>query len=633
MILAQYANVSFGYHNKPVVKNFSLQLSDDCRIGLIGANGSGKTTLLKLLYKEIQPDGGDVLLSRDLRMGFLRQTQDLDNSETMEQVLLKPFKSLIDLEKQLEKVSFEMASNPDDVIFTRYDNLLETFRQAGGYTFRSQIEEVVQGLGLAKQDPNRLMNTFSGGEQARIMLAALLLEKPDLLLLDEPTNHLDIQAVEFLENYLETFKGGVIFIAHDRYFLDRVAGSIVELAAEKCTFYHGNYTVFKEKKEQQEAILQKHYKIQQKRILRLEEYIRKNMAAQKTKQAQSRQKELDRIQRIDSVQQPGKPMKLKLNADKISGLIVFETEKLAMSFNEKKLFENVNLKLHRGEKVGVIGPNGSGKSTLIRLLSQQLQPDMGTIKWGHNVTKAVYDQHLNDLNQHLPVLEEVWNERREYTLEQMHNHLGAFRFSDEDVYKQVRTLSGGEKARVALAKLFLKEANLLLLDEPTNHLDVHARESLESVLKSFSGTILLVTHDRYLLDRIVDKIWCLHDMNFNEYLGSYTDYKDFLSSLESQSNTSVCDDLSQKKSRKAKRIERLRVRKQTGKSAAYYENEINRLETELVDVRAEMNNPEISHLWADLNELVQKETALQNDITRTMELWENAVEAEKRIED
>jgi ATP-binding cassette, subfamily F, member 3 len=633
MILAQYVNVCFGYHDKLVVKNFSLQLKDRCRIGLIGTNGSGKTTLLKLLNRELQPDTGDVQISKGLRIGFLRQTQDPNDDETMEQMLQKPFRHLYALEKQIESIGLEMAERPDEDVYTRYDELQERYRQAGGYTFRARIEEVMQGIGVSENDKKRLMKTFSGGEQARIMLAGLLLERPDLLLLDEPTNHLDIQAVEFLENFLDVYDGGLMFISHDRYFLDRVASSIVELSKEKCTFFNGNYSTYKVKKAQEDVVVKKHYKIQQKRISRLEDFIRRNMAAQKTKQAQSRQKELDRIERIEDVTGSDKSMNLKLNVVRKSGLIVFEVENLTKSFDEKTLFKNVNLKLHRGERIGLIGSNGSGKSTLIKILSSQIPSDSGQINWGYNVTLAVYDQHLHDLNEESTILDEVWEERPEYTLEDMHNHLGGFLFSDEDVYKPINILSGGEKARVALAKLFLKDANLLLLDEPTNHLDLNARESLENALKRFSGSILLVTHDRYLLDRIVDKIWSLQNETFDEYPGNYSEYKEHLSSSEALQEKSGSNDLIQKKSRKAKRIERLQVRKQTGKSAIYYEREITRLETELAEVRDEMSQPEISHLWANLNDLFSKESRIQEEIAKTMELWEKAVEAENKIDD
>ncbi len=423
---------------------------------------------------------------------------------SVQQVLLKPFEQLLRMEAEMEKISLEMGTDPAQTLLDQYDRIQEGYRRAGGYVFRSRIEQVMQGLGFSTDDSKRLIGSFSGGEQARIMLARLLLEDPDLMLLDEPTNHLDIHAVEYLEQFLETFAGGVMLISHDRYFLDRVAKTIVELAWQKCEIYNGNYSAHRIEKVQRDAIRHKHFQLQQKHISRIEDYIRRNMAAQKTKQAQSRVKELDRLERLEDINGSTKAMKLQFKVNRSSGQTVFETHALTKEFDGRTLFKNTSLILHRGDRIGLIGPNGSGKSTFLKIMTEQVAPEQGEVKWGYHVKYALFDQHLHDLDNNIAVIDEVWKEKPSLIVQEIRDHLGRFLFSEDEVFKLVGSLSGGERARVALAKLFLKDANLLLLDEPTNHLDLDARESLEDALRDYPGTIILVTHDRYLLDKITN---------------------------------------------------------------------------------------------------------------------------------
>jgi len=431
MILAQYSNVSFDYHDTPIVKDFSLQLQDQCRIGLIGANGTGKTTLLRLLTGELTPEKGTVQTARDLKIGMLKQTPDVPPDRDVRSVLRAPFRHLIQMEERMRELSEKMGAHPTDSILNRYDAMQEKFQRLGGYLYPSKIEKVVQGLGFSEVDTARPLASFSGGEQARIMLARLLLEAPDLMLLDEPTNHLDIDAVEYLESVLENYRGGVMIISHDRYFLDRFAKTIVELAWGRCNVYRGNYSFYRREKEQRAAVRHKHYKLQQRRIEKLEEYIRRNMAAQKTRQAQSRLKELNRIERLEDVRGDGKQMHLHLTVHRTSGQIVFETDDLKKGFDGSVLFENVSLKLQRGEVVGIIGANGSGKSTLLRMLNRELPPDAGCIEWGYHVFSAYYDQHLRDLTESRSIIDEVWEIAPRLTQEEIRDHLGRFLFSGD----------------------------------------------------------------------------------------------------------------------------------------------------------------------------------------------------------
>ncbi|MCD4653328.1 ATP-binding cassette domain-containing protein, partial [bacterium] len=525
MILAQFSNISFEFHDKPIIHNFSLQFQERCRIGLIGDNGTGKTTLLRLLTGDLQPGKGSILTGKDIRIGHLSQTPDVPKGTDLYTIFRKPFEKLIEIERTLEKLQETMGMENSRDVLDKYDNLQEIFTRSGGYLYRNKIDRVFQGLGFSADDAKRPIDSFSGGEQARIMLGQLLLDEPDLMLLDEPTNHLDIDAVEYLEGYLEEFKGGVMIISHDRYFLNRVATTIVDIAWQRGEIYRGNYTFYRREKENRTAIQHKHFKLQRDRIDKLEDYIRRNMAAQKTKQAQSRLKELERIDRLEDVRGPAKQMNLRLAMKRASGQILFETRNIGKGFDGEFLFRDVNLRIHRGEIVGIIGPNGSGKTTLLRILADETVPDDGELIWGHHVHSAYYNQHLNDLNEQNDIISEVWNVIPGMTQQEVRDHLGRFLFSGDDVFKIIGPLSGGEKSRVALAKLFLKDANLLILDEPTNHLDLPARESLESALMEYPGTVVMVTHDRYLLDRIADRIWTLEDKTFIEYPGNYSDYK------------------------------------------------------------------------------------------------------------
>lgn len=636
MILAQYSNINFGFHDKPIVRDFSLMLQDKCRIGLIGANGSGKTTLLRLLCGELKPDEGSVVLGKNVRIGFLRQNPDVPRNTTVRQILLKPFEHLLRMEQELEQLSVAMGDEQSGTLFDQYDRIQEQYSRAGGYVFRSRIDQVMGGLGFSSEDSGRLLESFSGGEQARIMLAKLLLEGPELMLLDEPTNHLDLHAVEFLERFLANFNGGVMLISHDRYFLDRVTGTIVELAGLKCEVFPGNFTAYKIEKAQRDAIRHKHYVLQQKHIAKLEDFIRRNMAAQKTKQAQSRLKELERIDRLQDVHGPGNAMRLHFRMDRTSGQIVFRTHDLGKSFDGRVLFGNSGLTLHRNDRIGLIGPNGSGKTTFLRILTGQETPDQGSVEWGYHVRYAIFNQHLHDLNDSASIMDEVWQEQPGMTVQEVRDHLGRFLFSGDEVFKLIGMLSGGERARVALAKLFLKDANLLFLDEPTNHLDLDARESLESALMEYTGTIVMVTHDRYLLDRVANRIWFLENQRIEESLGNYSDYVIYRDRsgppvAEPEIPTAEDSESRQKKNRREQRLARMEVRKKTGKSAAFYEKEISRLEADLQSVKTQMLDPGIADQWMALGELAQKEAVLQAELRNAMEAWETAAEAESEL--
>ncbi len=634
MIYAQFSNVGFGFHDKPIVHEFSLQIKDGCRIGLIGANGTGKTTLLRLLFGELIPETGEIQIAKETKIGFLRQVPEFHSESTLASEVEKPFHHLMQMEQDLERMSREMSLIEHPELAQKYDRTMELFRIQGGYSYRARIRDVVSGLGFSAADWDRPMQSFSGGEQARVMLAKILLEDPALILLDEPTNHLDIRAIEWLESYLATFNGGAVIISHDRYFLDRVANHILELAHQQCTLFRGNYSEFLVLKSKQIALNEKQFELQQRQIHKMEDFIQRNMAGQKTKQAQSRLKQLTKLDRVEKMKGPGRSMKIHLEADQSAGRVVLEIADLAKSFGDKPLFRDVNIRLHRGEVVGIIGPNGSGKSTLLKILMGELDPSTGIFEWGYQVSPGYFAQHLTDLDDTKSVLDEVWDARPEWMNQQIRDHLGRFLFSGDDVFKLISQLSGGEKARVALAKLLLKRANVLLLDEPTNHLDLSARESLEQAILAFSGTVLMVTHDRYLLDKTADRIWALENHTIRESIGNYSDYREIKERESAQQaiETDEKNKLSGKPSKKDIRKAKVEIRRQTGKSSGYFESEILSLESEIDQLTQEMKNPALASDWMVLQELNHKKMELEKKREEAMVLWEMSLEKEEQLD-
>ncbi len=634
MIYAQFDHMTFSFPTQVIARDITFQLKESCRIGLIGANGSGKTTLFKLLTGVFTPDSGSVIRARDLRIGHLPQIATFMSDDTLREEVRKPFEHLRKMEADLERLTQEMSVGAGTDLVNRYDTLLERFDREGGYRYRAWIDEILGGLGFRKSVWDRPVSSFSGGEQARILLAKLLLEEPNLLLLDEPTNHLDIEAIEWLESYLEKFNGGVIIISHDRYFLDRTVKQIMELVRTRTDLYTGNYTLFLEEKAKRLELNRKNVMLQQKQIKKLEDFAQKHMAGQKTKQAQSRLKTLEKIDRIETLTVDRRSMKIHMDPQKTTGKIVLEALDLAKSFGEKQLFEKVNLHVLRQDVVGMIGPNGCGKSTLLKILNGEIPADDGVFQWGHQVEIGYFDQHLTGLDLEKSVLDDVWDIRPTWQMKDIRDHLGRFLFSGDDVHKIIGSLSGGEKARVALAKLLLEKRNVLLLDEPTNHLDLAARDALEKALLDFSGTVILVTHDRYLLDRVVNKIWAMDTGTVDAFFGDYSYYREKRAEIKTETNAvdAETEKTDGRSSRKSLRKARAEIRKKTGKSSKYYERAIAELELELTTVTEDLKNPELATDWTALDTLMEHQKSLTKKLDLTVELWENAAEAEQTLE-
>ncbi len=637
MLCAHISHITFGFPDKEILHDFSFRLTSRSRIGFIGANGSGKTTLFRLLIGDLTPDSGEVIRSRGTKIGYMKQRVTIDKEQSIRSFLELPFADLIRMEMELADLHEAMSGPEGEKYFAKYDQVSEQFRRSGGYEFQNRIQEMLHGLGFGSLDVNRSLNSLSGGEQSRIQLARLLLENPDLLLLDEPTNHLDIKTTEWLEKYLESFPGGVVVVSHDRYFLDRVTKEIWELDQRRITTFKGNYSAYLAEKQHQDEIRLKQYKLQRKKIDKLETFIRKNISGQKTKMAQSRMKTLERIERVEKPTSSRKSVKFNFEMHRSSGRIVFDAENISKRVAGKQLFQNVHLKLEKGETVGIIGPNGSGKSTFLKILMNAIPPDTGTITMGYHVQPAYFDQHLAELNENKRIIDEIWDKKPHWTEFEVRSYMGRFLFSGDKVFSPIAPLSGGEKARIALAGLLLKKANLLLLDEPTNHLDMSARQTLETALKSYPGTVLIVTHDRYLLDTVAQRIWSLEDGTINDYPGNYSYYREKRRESESVGQGAETERKasgeSGKPSRRDMRKVRAEIRKKTGKSSRHYEKCIAELEGQLDEIKASLNSPALAMDWKALDELTAREKSLQDELLSAMEKWETALEEEAKMEE
>ncbi|MCC7209374.1 MAG: ABC-F family ATP-binding cassette domain-containing protein [Anaerolineae bacterium] len=511
-----------------IFEDITLEIPHGAKIALVGPNGAGKTTLLRILMGLEEPSAGTVTRMRGLRIGYLPQRPELVADHPLWDEMLTAFSDLRRREVQLESLAHEMAERPgDEALMARYGELQHEFEAAGGYEFENRIEQVLQGLGFDQNDYQKPLPIFSGGQKTRALLARLLLEDPDLLVLDEPTNHLDIAAVEWLEGFLNGWRGAVLLVSHDRYFMDRVVTAIWELDWGQMETYRGNYSAYVHQRAERRALQFSEYEAQREMIAREEEYIRRNMAGQNTKQAKGRLKRLERLKRDQLIERPRehRSLHLHLQANVRSGDKVLMTKNLLVGYSDAPapLFSVPDLTLYRGEVAAVIGPNGVGKTTFLKTLLQQLEPLSGTAKMGASVKIGYFAQAHELLNPDNTILDELLTVRN-MPISNARDYLGSFLFSGDDVFRQINTLSGGERGRIALAKLALDGANFLLLDEPTNHLDIPSQEVLQDMLARFNGTILLVSHDRYLVDALATQIWSIEPGKLTVFEGSYQEF-------------------------------------------------------------------------------------------------------------
>lgn len=613
MIVLSASNLTKVYGTDVILEGADFHVNNGDRIGLVGRNGAGKTTLLNMITGELTPDDGQVFVPADLKIGYLKQRDNFKSDDTVIEAINRIFEPLQKLEEEIARAADMIAQNPhDESLINRLDQLNQRYERQGGYTYKSEVTGILNSMAFNEDFYDKKIDTLSGGERTRLALAALLLEKPDLLILDEPTNHLDIGMLKWLEQYLASYKGSIIIVSHDRYFLDRCTSRIFEIEHHKLKAYDGNYSAFAEKKRQLREAELRAYSNQQREIARQEAMIRrmKERGTEKlAKRAQSREKRLEHVQKLDAPKiQEGK-IKISFNQDFQSGSDVITADNLSKSFgfgkDRRLLFENVNMDIKRGEKICIVGPNGVGKTTLLKIILQELQPDEGRLKIGHNVTFGYYDQGQQLLNPSNTVLGEMKETYRMYTDTQMRSLLGRFLFKNDDVFLKVQDLSGGEKARLALLKLMLGGANTLLLDEPTNHMDIESKEVFEEALSEFPGTAIVISHDRYFLQKIPDRILELTSEGITEYLGKYDYYvekkeqissgKKYLAEMsgsksDEKSKTSEDELSSEERRRLNKQIEAQQRRAAREKQAL--EEQLIRFEEEIKDIETKMCSQE-----------------------------------------
>lgn len=628
ILSAQHIAKSFGVN--AVLRDVSLTVQQGDRIGLVGVNGCGKSTLMRILAGLDAQDGGEISLVRGLRVGYLAQQNMVTSGETVWNELQKVYEQVFAMEKKLRELEDEMAHAHTDAqrfaqLSADYDRLTQRFEEADGYSWKSMVSGVLNGLGFKPAQYDQCVDSLSGGEQTRLCLARLLLQKPDLLLLDEPTNHLDMETLQWLENYLAAYKGSVLVISHDRYFLDHVCTGIVEILMGSSEQYNGNYTRYIAQRQERFESRMRAYEIQQKEIERQQAIIARYRMFNREKSiraAESREKALDRMEKLEKPVDE-RAIRFSFEARRRTGEDVLQLTEMSKSFGEKHLFHDLTLRVRAGDRVALIGPNGVGKSTLIKIIVGEEQPDTGFIRYGSNVDIGYYDQHQSTLHADKTVLDEIWDRFPQMEQSNVRGALGMFLFTGDDVFKPIHTLSGGEKGRVALTALMLRKDNLLLLDEPTNHLDMDSREVLEDALADFGGTIITVSHDRYFINRIANRIIEMQPDGVTEYIGNYDDYierKNRPVAVEAEAGKTKTELEKEKRREKLSRqaLRQLKIRAQEAEKA------VGVREAEIAELEAQMADPSLysdAQKSADVQRAYQK---AQQELQTLYEQWEAA---------
>ena len=637
MILLTLQNVNKSFGMNEVLKDVSLTLQVGERMGLVGVNGSGKSTLFRLINGDMAPDSGTVSLVKGMRVGMLTQDADIQSELTIQQELERVFEPVRQMEARMRQMEHEMAEKHDDPaafdqLSRAYSRLVDRFEDAGGYEWPSRIQGVLAGLGFARGRETQPASLLSGGEKTRLCLARLLLTQPDLLMLDEPTNHLDLASTQWLEETLKKYRGTVLVISHDRYFLNAVCDCMAELSMKRLTQYAGNYDRFAVQRQANLERQLKEYKMQQAEIARQEAIIaryRMYNREKSIKAAESREKRLEKLERIE---RPVSEQKVRFNftARRRTGDDVLMLHDLSKGFEGRTLFEHFNLHLRAGDRVAIIGPNGVGKSTLLNIIAGKLPADHGTVDFGSNVDLGYYDQQQASLHPEKDVMNEVWDDFPRLEPDRVRGVLALFLLTGDDVFQPVGTLSGGERGRVALAKLMLKQDNLLLLDEPTNHLDMDSREVLEAALEDFEGTLLTVSHDRYFINRVATKVIEMSPDGAVEYLGNYDDYLEKKRvQTAGESEWSAGSGATRTQIDKEKRRQRLAKESAKALQAKLKkaEDDIAATEQRIAGLEAQMGLPEIYANPAESARVAREHKDAQDQLDALYELWEELSEA------
>ena len=627
-------NISKSFGSNEIIKDATFLVNEHEKVAIVGVNGAGKTTLLKILTGEESADSGSITLAKDAKLGYLRQINNVDSALSIIDELYTVIEPILNMEKRMSQMQEDMkhlTGSELEELYSSYTALTHSYELMDGYAAKSRVVGILKGLGFEEIDFDRKINTLSGGQKTRVFLAKLLLEEPDIILLDEPTNHLDLRSIEWLESYLLNYKGAVIIVSHDRYFLDKIVSKVIDIENGNVQMYLGNYTDFSNKKQMLLDAKMKEYLNQQQEIKHQEAVITKLKQFNREKsikRAESRQKQLEKIERVEAPQTYSENMRLSLDISKESGKDVLTVQNLSKSFDHKKLFWDINFEIKRGERVAIIGDNGTGKTTLLKIINGLLNPDTGEVIYGSNVSVAYYDQEHQVLHMDKTLFDELSDTYPDMTNTQIRNILAAFLFTGEDVYKKIADLSGGERGRVSLVKLMLSKANFLLLDEPTNHLDIVSKDVLENALNNFPGTVCYVSHDRYFINKTATRILDLTENRLLNYIGNYDYYIEKREAVEEAANLTSTEqaekpaDVSESKKEWIDNKTALAQKKKIKNALNKCEKEISEIEDKLQSIDEEFANPENASNVGKLMELQKQKESLEKRLDKLMEDWE-----------
>lgn len=630
------SHISKAFGENTLFSDVSFHINDNEKCAIVGINGAGKTTLLKIITGESESDSGEVVFSKDTSFGYLRQQEKISSDNTIYEEIASAKQNIFDLEKRIRKLENDMKHAEGetlDKMYQEYNRFTTEYERLGGYACESEITGIIKGLGFSEEAFTQKTDILSGGEKTRVALGRILLSAPDLIILDEPTNHLDMNSIAWLENYLANYKGAVLIVAHDRYFLDKTVTKTIELDNGKCTVFKGNYSVYAEKKKALRDTMLKAYYKQQQEISHQEDVIKKLRSFNREKsikRAESREKMLSRIERIEKPFEINSEMKITFKPKYESGNDVLSVSGISKAFDDNTLFEDISFDIKKGERIAIIGDNGTGKTTILKILNGLIDADTGEVRLGTNVHIGYYDQEHNVLSPDKTIFEEISDEYPDMTNTEIRNVLAAFLFTNDDVFKLIKDISGGERGRVSLAKLMLSDANFLILDEPTNHLDIVSKEILESALTDYTGTVLYVSHDRYFINRTATGILHLTGGHLNSYIGNY-DYflekKDdveraYLSSHKTAEKSDESAQSAQSKDNWEKQKEQKAYIKKITAALAKCENSITEAEERISEIDTELSKPENGYNSELLNELTKERTQLSDKLDELMSDWE-----------
>ena len=634
MVSLSVNNLKKTYGVDVIFDNVSFTINEREKVGIVGKNGAGKTTLFNIIADIEKADSGDIFIAKDSNVGYMSQNVNISSEKTVIEEVLTVFEDLINLENEIREIEHQISLYHDDVqkseeLLKIYSRKTEYFAENDGYSYNSLARGVLIGLGFSSEDLNKDVNLLSGGEKSRLLLAKILLKKPNILLLDEPTNHLDMDSISWLETFLKNYNGTVLIISHDRYFLNTLTVKTIDMSRKTANMYNFSYENYVIEKEKDKELEMKNYELNKAEIKRQKEIIEQLKVFGREKQvkrARSREKALDKMEVID------RPVKEKLKSNIMfessvkSGKDVIQVENISKSFGERKLFENVSMDIYRSEKIAIIGANGAGKTTFFNILLGLETPDSGSVRYGTNVNKEYFNQERTDLNMENNVISEVWNSYPNLKEVQVRNYLAGFLFTGDEVFKKIDDLSGGEKSRISLLKLMLSKANLLFMDEPTNHLDIASKEILEDAICAYDGTVFVISHDRYFLNKVPDRIFELKDGKFTEYLGNYdymmekkAEIEDYNNFLKSQENSPTKTQIKTQK-RKDKELEKERKKLKNDEKKLL--DEIHRLEEKIVHIDKELCKEEVYTDAQKMKDYSREKIEIQDKIEDLYEKWE-----------